>query len=108
MLNYFYGMEVIFKIEFKGDIKNSKKIPEFIPEAAESYWNDIEIHPVKELKKGICETVEEDNGDFWSIYLHQLEGGLKCIADLKTKLEAKKLAKLIENAANYRVYLKSL
>ncbi|MBW6537389.1 MAG: hypothetical protein K0B11_20440 [Mariniphaga sp.] len=100
-------MQVDIKIDIKEDSQNPMDIPEFIPEAAESYWDDIEIQPVKEIEKGIVETVEEGKEDFWSIYLHQLGGGLKCIADLKTKLEAKKLAKLIWNATNYRVYSKS-
>ena len=101
-------MEIIIKIGFKRDIQRAKDIPCFIPEEAESYWDDIEIHPVKEIESGICETIEEGNEDFWSVYLHQLNGGLKCIADLSTKKNAKKLAELIWNAANYRVYSKSL
>jgi len=100
-------MEVIFKIKLDEEILNFKENSIFIPEAAESYWDDIEIQPVKEIEKGICETIEEVDEDFWSVYLHQLGGGLKCIADVRTKKNAKKLAKLIWNAANYRVYSKS-
>jgi len=104
-------MEIFIKIDVKNDIQNPNHIPDFIPdfipEAAESYWDDIEIQPVKEIEKGIFTIVEEGEEDFWSVYLHQLEGGLKCIADVRTKITAKKLAKLIWNAAIYRVYLKS-
>ena len=101
-------MEIILKIEVDGIRKLNRNFPEFIPESANSYWNNIEILPMKELENGICEEVVESKEDFWSVYLHQLNGGLECIADLKTKQEAEKLAKLIENAANYRVYSKSL
>ena len=101
-------MEIIFRIEVDGIKCLSNNIPEFLPESAESYWDDIEILPIKELNNGICEEVKEGEEDFWSVYLHQINGGLECIADLKTKREAEKLAKLIENAANYRVYSKSL
>ena len=85
----------------------SKNFPEFMPKEAEAYWDEIEIHPVKEIEKGIFETVEERQENFWSIYLHQLNGGLKCIADLKTKIEAIQLGELIKNTANYKVYSKS-
>ncbi len=99
-------MEVILKIKIDEKNLNFKENSIFIPEAAQSYWDDIEIHAVKEIEIGIYETTEEGEEDFWSVYLHQLEGGLKCIADLKTKKSAEKLAKLIWNAANYRVYSK--
>ena len=98
-------MEINFKIEIDG-IKPI--VSEFLPQNAVSYWDDIEIHPIKELENGVCETVEAGEEDFWSVYLHQLVGGVKCVADLKTKQQATKLAELIINAANYRVYSKSL
>jgi hypothetical protein len=101
-------MELHIKIEVIKTNETMKKLPQFIPEEAESYWDAIEIHPVKEIEKGIYETVEEEEGIFWSVYLHQLNGGLKCIADVKTKIEAMNFAELIENSANYKVYSKSL
>lgn len=99
-------MEIIFKIKVDGMRQDSANLPEFIPENAEFYWDDIEILPIKNLRNGACEEVKEGEEDFWSVYLHQLNGGLECIADLKNKKEAEKLVKLIENAANYRVYAK--
>jgi hypothetical protein len=101
-------MEIIFKIDVSGIIHVKKNIPEFFPENAEFYWDCLEILPIKKLENEVSEEVEEGKEDFWSVYLHQLNGGLECIADLKTKEEAEKLAKLIKNAANYRVYSKSL
>lgn len=68
-----------------------------MPQSGASYWDEIEIQPVKELGNGVCETVNEGDEDFWSVYLHQLNGGVKCVADLKSKQQAKKLAELIEN-----------
>ncbi len=100
-------MKITLRIKVDGIKHLSNSIPEFVPENAEYYWDDIEILPIKEFNNGICEEVKEGEEDFWSIYLHQLNGGLECIADLKTKKEAEKLAELIENASNYRVYSKS-
>lgn len=100
-------MNIIVKVEVDGIRQLFRDIPEFIPEAGESYWNDIEIHPVKEIEKGIYEITEEGDEDFWSVYFHQLNGVFKCVANLNTKREAKKLAELFENASNYRVYSKS-
>lgn len=96
-------------IELKGEnIKPSlQNIPVFTPENAAYPWDNIEIHPVKEIQNGIFETVDEGNEDFWSIYLHCLHGELECIADVSTKYEAKQLAQLIDNATNYRVYSNS-
>ena len=101
-------MDIIIKIDVDGIRQMSKNIPEFIPDNAQSYWDDIEILPIKELSSGICEEVKEGNKDFWSVCLHQLSGGLEFIADVKTKNGADKLAELIENASTYRVFSKSL
>ena len=68
-------MDIKVKVEVNGIGKLKRDIPEFIPEAAESYWDEIEIHPVKEIEKGVCEITEEGDEDFWSVYLHQLNGG---------------------------------
>ena len=100
-------MNITIKVEVDRIKRLCRDIPDFIPDAGESYWDDIEIHPVKAIEKGVCETTEEGDEDFWSVYFHQLKGGLKCVADLNTKEEAKKLAELFENASNYRVYSKS-
>lgn len=101
-------MEIIFKIDISGITDVRKNIPEFFPENAEFYWDYLEILPIKELENEICEEVEEGQENFWSVYLHQLNGELEYLADLKTKEEAEKLKKLIENASNYRVFSKSL
>lgn len=70
-------------------------------------WDNIEVSPVsvelEEIEEGklvetdasVCEEGEED---FWSVYLHQVEGVADCIADLPTKELATNLADLLKNA----------
>lgn len=66
----FVLMEIIFKIDISGIIGLKKNIQEFLPESAVFYWDSMEVLPIKEVENGICEEVEEGNGDFWSVYLH--------------------------------------
>lgn len=101
-------MEIIIKINVSEISGIKKKIPEFFPENAEFYWDYLEILPIKETENEICEEVEEGQENFWSVCLHQLSGEMEFLADLKTKEDAEKLKKLIENASNYRVFSKSL
>lgn len=72
----------------------------FIPEAAKTKWDSIEVHPVWDDGNGNCEPCEEGEESFWSVYLHQVEGGILCIADLPTKELSLQLAELIENAVS--------
>ncbi len=67
-------------------------------------WDDVEVHPIWEDDNGFCEVVEEKYAMFWSVYLHRIEGGVECVADVSTKEEAINLSKLILTAAktNYR------
>lgn len=89
-----------FSFILKLENEKNKSIPvlKFIPEEAESNWNDFEIHPVFEDENGFCETVEEGKETFWSVYLHQLNGGVHCIADLPTKNDAIKFVQLLSSA----------
>ncbi len=83
---------------------DSIEFPEFYPNQALSPWNDIEVHPIIELEEGVCEVIQEGKESFWSVYLHQLDGGIKCIADVKSKIEAEILAELIHNCSNTRIH----
>jgi len=76
-----------FQFEWKSKHwkRNLNKVLQFIPEEAKSNWDAFEIHPIVEDENGFCEVTSEGNESFWSIYLHQVNGGLKCIADLPTK-----------------------
>ena len=70
----------------------------FVPDAAKTEWDDIEVSPVLE-EDGNCEVCEEGEETFWSVYLHQVTGGVQCVADLPTKELAYALASLIQESS---------
>lgn len=72
----------------------------FYPEEAKSNWDAVEVNPVFEDENGNCDVVDEGQESYWSVYLHQVEGGVKCIADLPTKDLANDFSKLIKEATN--------
>lgn len=73
----------------------------FVPAAAVGAWDNVEVSPVYWYKENdFCEVCEESEATFFSVYLHQIEGGVQCIADLPTRELAEQLAELIENACN--------
>lgn len=90
-------------------LKLRKKL-QFVPAAAQGRWDDTEVSPVHYIgdkgEDGIqhMETCEEEEADLYSVYLHQLEGGVQCIADLPTKELAEQLAQLIENACQSKQF----
>lgn len=92
-------MKISFKFNFEGKNSFRKRKPvkvlQFIPEEAKSKWDDIEIHPVVEDENGFCEVIDEGEESFWSVYLHQVNGGVRCIADLPTKNDALKFKQLL-------------
>ena len=51
-------------------------------------WDDVEVHPVARLEDGSCEVVDEGEHSFWSVYVHLVEGGVQCVADLFSKKQA--------------------
>lgn len=84
---------------------------EFTPKAAEGHWDATEVDPVRQVmvdgKVIACEVCNEGEEEFWSVYLHQREGGVQCVADVPTKKQAEDLAELIESAAeSYRAAAK--
>lgn len=89
-----------FQLEWKSEHRkrNLNEILQFIPEEANSRWDAIEIHPVVEEENGFCEVVDEGEESFWSVYLHQVNGGVRCIADLPTKNDALKFKHLLIEA----------
>ena len=70
----------------------------FSPESAKDKWDNIEIHDSYEQ----CDE-DDPNIHCWSVYLHQIKGGIQCIADLPTRELAEQLAKLIKNASKSKV-----
>ena len=95
-------MKFSFKFCFEWESRLHKRKPKivlkFVPEEAKSKWDEIEIHPIVEDENGFCEVVNEGQESFWSVYLHQTNGGLKCIADLPTKNDALKFEQLLKEA----------
>jgi hypothetical protein len=96
--------KVNFSFELKRNIakKNSLQYFKFIPEEAETKWDEIEIHPIIEDENGYCEVINEGQESFWSVYLHQTNGGLRCVADLPTKNDALKFEQLLKEATKTR------
>ncbi len=95
-------MKISFKFRFKWKSRfrkrNLKEVLKFIPEEAKSKWDEIEIHPIVEDENGFCEVIDEGEESFWSVYLHQVNGGVRCIADLPTKNDALKFKQLLIEA----------
>jgi len=79
--------------------------PQFYPEAVLHQWDAVEIHPVKELEDGNCEVTDQEDEDFWSVYIHHTEpqkyGSLSCVADVDTKEEARDLSALLVELMKY-------
>lgn len=81
------------------EIKNfwfneTKKYPTF---------DNFEVHGCKEFSSGkspfkesYVEQVDDDEAEFWSVYIHIVGGGLECIADCPTKEIALSLTNLLE------------
>lgn len=93
-----------FQFEWKSKLRkrNLNEVLHFIPEEAKSNWDAIEIHPIIEDENGYCEVVDEGEESFWSVYLHQINGGVRCIADLPTKNDALKFKQLLKEAIKTR------
>jgi hypothetical protein len=70
------------KIEILEELINlTPKTTAFYPTSA--HWDNVEIHPMQNIDSP--ELCEEDEAEFYSIFLHLTSGGLKCIADLPSK-----------------------
>jgi hypothetical protein len=78
------------------NLRLRKKL-DFTPAAATTPWDSFEVSPVREEPDG-CEVCDKGEEDFWSVYLHQVEGGVACIADLPSEEHAEAIKQLLENA----------
>jgi len=58
-------------------------------------WDNIEVHPVRNIGEDAAEQCEEYEADYFSVYLHLVAGGLICIADLPTRELAEGLKELL-------------
>ena len=70
----------------------------FVPEAAKYAWDNIEVSPIWDDGNGVAKVCERGEESYWSVYLHQFEGGVRCIADLPTEILAYQFAHLLKNA----------
>lgn len=73
-------------------------------------FDAFEVHPVaylplrpkdigKVCKREAVEICEEEDADFWSVYGHLQEGGVRCLADCATKEDAEYIRAALESAA---------
>jgi hypothetical protein len=90
-----FKINICLELKRKSDKRVSYQRIIFDPKEAETLWNEIEIFPIYEDEDGICDIVNEGNESYWSVFLHQIGGGLRCIANLPSKNEAIKFAQLI-------------
>ena len=66
------------------------------PDNVPAQWDNVEVEAIKEDEEhGCSRTFGEGNPDFYSVYLHNVEGGAICIADCETEEQANNLADLI-------------
>ena len=66
-------------------------------------WDDIEVHGCRDIDgKGTIEQ-DDDNPQFFSVYLHYIGAGLEWVSDHKIKEEADRFASmLLSIARNYK------
>jgi len=77
---------------------NLSLMPELIHHPIQ--WDNVEVQDVKDCGNGVCDVVDDGTGDFTSVYLHDVEGGVFCIADLPNAELANQLADIIRNAVS--------
>ena len=68
-----------------------------------SRFDAVEIHGVDDLGEGIVEVTESEAPDFWSVYLHQKEGGLECVGDHSNLSDARQYAMALSARYNWPV-----
>lgn len=65
-------------------------------------WNNIEVSPVKVVMDDVygnfVEVCDGKDADMWSVYLHDVNGGVQCIADCESEDDAIELRGLLKNA----------
>jgi len=82
----------------KQQLKLVNKI-KFVPSPATNAWDAVEIAGIVDDGTEANRVEDEnDNPDYWSVYLHQVAGGVDCVADVPTEEQAKDLKLLLVNA----------
>lgn len=74
----------------------------FVPDAAKTQWDCIEVEAIYDDGEIATPIQHLDDGNlpvtYHSLYLHQVDGGVHCIADVPTEKDAIELRQLIETA----------
>lgn len=85
----------------KEELKLKSKLMLNYPHAFDEPWDNIEIERCRE-EDGSTFPIHDDNdvqpNDFYSVYAHQVEGGVMCIADVPTEEAANELRDTIAHA----------
>jgi hypothetical protein len=69
-------------------------------------YDAAEIHPVALVDAGgAVEVVDDDEAQFWSVYLHLKAGGVECVGDFVTKAEAEIAADSLERLFGFSLPL---
>jgi len=71
---------------------------------ANTKWDDVHVSGCKNFHAidhddTWAEQVDDDQAEFWSVFLHDVNGGVFCVADVPTKKQALLLSHLILSAA---------
>ena len=70
----------------------------FLPDCVT--FDNIETSPIKQLED-CCEVCDKGEEDFWSVYLHNVEGGAVCVADVATEEQANALVELLKYTSTH-------
>ncbi len=68
-------------------------------------WDCTEVWPCRTVQETgehqfqYTEQCEDSEAEFFGVYIHLVEGGIECVADLPTRAQAEELATLLEKAA---------
>ncbi|WP_175908140.1 hypothetical protein [Burkholderia seminalis] len=76
---------------------------------APGQFDAVEIHGVRQFTDAsnpaqTCCEVDDDNPSYFSVYLHCVDGGVACCADLPTHRKALRYAKAIARRYGWPVY----
>lgn len=97
------GMDYMDEIDkfIESNIKSQRKLHLSYPKAFESEWDNLEIERCRE-EAGSVSVIHDENDveptDFWSVYAHQVSGGVMCVADVPTERDAIQLTDTIQKA----------
>lgn len=68
------------------------------PEGTKQKWDALEIHGCKDNGEDVFPVENDEEPDFYTVYLHLVDGGIMAVADLPTQELAEQLADLIHNS----------